>query len=96
MMMEKQPIQSKVSILQLQCGSRHHLWLGFDYIARTSEIELSSKDDLYQQLSEVNKAVYHLEKSYHLSVIFLLLCRCTYPTFLLLSIHMLINSADLM
>ena len=41
----------------------NYLWLGFDYITRMGEIKISTKDDLYQQLSAVNKAVYHLEKA---------------------------------
>ena len=39
----------------------NHLWLGFDYIARIDNPDY--RCDLLQRLSDVNKAVFHLEKS---------------------------------
>jgi hypothetical protein len=39
----------------------NHLWLGYDYIARVDNPEYQC--DLLQRLSDVNKAVFHLEKA---------------------------------
>jgi hypothetical protein len=39
----------------------NHLWLGFDYIARIDKPDYQC--DLLQRLSDVNKAVFHLEKA---------------------------------
>ncbi|KAL3807273.1 hypothetical protein ACHAXA_004089 [Cyclostephanos tholiformis] len=39
----------------------NHLWLGFDYIARIDNPDY--RCDLHQRLSDVNRAVFHLEKS---------------------------------
>jgi len=39
----------------------NHLWLGFDYIARVDNPEY--RVDVNQRLSDVNKAIFHLEKA---------------------------------
>jgi len=39
----------------------NHLWLGFDYIARIDNPDY--KCDLLQRLSDVNKAIFHLERA---------------------------------
>jgi tetratricopeptide (TPR) repeat protein len=39
----------------------NHLWLGFDYIARIDNPDY--KCDLIQRLSDVNKAIFHLERA---------------------------------
>ncbi|KAL9183563.1 hypothetical protein ACHAXT_004419 [Thalassiosira profunda] len=42
----------------------NHLWLGFDYIARMGNPDY--QNDVRQRLSDVNKAIFHLEKAANL------------------------------